>query len=126
MPKLKEAFTKENAKLIRKHRRTLLMSFLLSVIFSLSAALPQSIFGKIMKIVDGKDTIFGATGVWAVLICLIVLTFFSVFTALAKLFNSVQLDKIGQDYVLQIRMQTFEKILSFSRLLYIANISNIL
>lgn len=114
MPKLKEAFTKENAKLIRKHRRTLLMSFLLSVIFSLSAALPQSIFGKIMKIVDGKDTIFGATGIWAVLICLIVLTLFSVFTALAKLFNSVQLDKIGQDYVLQIRMQTFKKILSFS------------
>lgn len=114
MPKLKEAFTKENAKLIRKHRRTLAMSFLLSVIFSLSAALPQSVFGKIMKIVDGKDTIFGATGIWAVLICLIVLTLFSVFTALAKLFNSVQLDKIGQDYVLQIRMQTFKKILSFS------------
>ncbi len=114
MPKLKEAFTKENAKLIRKHRRTLAMSFLLSVIFSLSAALPQSIFGKIMKIVDGKDTIFGATGIWAVLICLIILTLFSVFTAIAKLFNSVQLDKIGQDYVLQIRMQTFKKILSFS------------
>ena len=114
MPRLRDAFTKMNLKLIRKHRKTLLTSFLLSILFSLSAALPQSIFGKIMKVVDGKGTFLGATGIWAVLIALIVLTFFSVFTALAKLFNSVQLDKIGQDYVYQTRLETFKKILSFS------------